>query len=128
MPINRGTGVEALLAACRRYFAKTGRRISYEYAMIDGVNDTDRHAALLAGPVGGDRCPCESHSSQLCGGEQLKAQSAMWPPFRGSWKSGVFPPPSAGGWAAISTPPAASCAGKPCKTGRNEESRRCERR
>ncbi len=40
MPINRGTGVEALLAACRRYFAKTGRRISYEYAMIDGVNDT----------------------------------------------------------------------------------------
>ena len=35
MPINRGTGVEALLAACRRYFAKTGRRISYEYAMID---------------------------------------------------------------------------------------------
>ena len=47
MPINRGTGVEALLAACRRYFAKTGRRISYEYAMIDGVNDTPRHAALL---------------------------------------------------------------------------------
>lgn len=27
--------------------AKTGRRISYEYAMIDGVNDTPRHAALL---------------------------------------------------------------------------------
>lgn len=47
MPINRGTGVEALLAACRRYFAKTGRRISYEYAMIDGVNDTPRHARLL---------------------------------------------------------------------------------
>ena len=48
MPINRGTGVEALLAACRRYFAKTGRRISYEYAMIDGVNDSDWQADLLA--------------------------------------------------------------------------------
>ena len=48
MPINRGTGGEALLAACRRYFAKTGRRISYEYAMIDGVNDADWQADLLA--------------------------------------------------------------------------------
>ena len=48
MPVNRGTGVEALLAACRRYFAKTGRRISYEYAVIEGVNDPPRHAALLA--------------------------------------------------------------------------------
>ena len=48
MPVNRAGGVEALFAACRRYFEKTGRRISYEYAMIDGVNDTPRHAALLA--------------------------------------------------------------------------------
>lgn len=47
MPINRGTGVEALLAACRRYFAKTGRRISYEYAMIDGVNDRPEDAKEL---------------------------------------------------------------------------------
>ena len=39
MPVNRATGVDALFAACRRYFEKTGRRISYEYAMIDGVND-----------------------------------------------------------------------------------------
>ena len=38
MPVNRATGVDALFAACRRYFQKTGRRISYEYAMIDGVN------------------------------------------------------------------------------------------
>lgn len=40
-------GVDALFAACRRYFQKTGRRISYEYAMIDGVNDTPHQAALL---------------------------------------------------------------------------------
>jgi len=48
MPINRGTGVEELIAACRRYFETTGRRISYEYAMIDGVNDTPEQADMLA--------------------------------------------------------------------------------
>lgn len=48
MPINRTCGVDDLLAACRRYAEKTGRRISYEYAMIDGVNDTPEHARLLA--------------------------------------------------------------------------------
>ena len=48
MPVNHSTGVEQLLAACRRYFDATGRRISYEYAMIDGVNDADWQAGLLA--------------------------------------------------------------------------------
>jgi 23S rRNA (adenine2503-C2)-methyltransferase len=48
MPANRNTGVDALLAACSRYFAKTGRRVSYEYAMIDGINDTPFQAELLA--------------------------------------------------------------------------------
>ena len=48
MPANRGRGVEALMEACRKYYDKTGRRISFEYAMIDGVNDTERHARMLA--------------------------------------------------------------------------------
>ena len=48
MPANRGRGVEELIAACRRYYNRTGRRISFEYAMIDGVNDTAKHAKLLA--------------------------------------------------------------------------------
>ena len=48
MPANHGRGVDALMAACRRYFERTGRRISFEYAMIDGVNDTAHHAGLLA--------------------------------------------------------------------------------
>ena len=47
MPVNRARGVDRLLDACRRYYAETGRRISFEYAMIDGVNDTRRHAELL---------------------------------------------------------------------------------
>ena len=56
MPVNRGVGVNALMETCRRYFETTGRRISYEYAMIDGVNDStdqaDRLAELLRGQPG----------------------------------------------------------------------------
>lgn len=48
MPANRGRGVEKLISACARYFQKTGRRISFEYAMIDGVNDSPAQARLLA--------------------------------------------------------------------------------
>jgi len=48
MPVNRAYGVDAVLAAAKRYFDRTGRRVSFEYAMIDGVNDTRRHAQLLA--------------------------------------------------------------------------------
>ena len=48
MPVNRKYDVEELFAACHRYFQATGRRISFEYAMIDGVNDTPEHARLLA--------------------------------------------------------------------------------
>jgi len=48
MPANRGRGVEEVISACERYYDKTGRRISFEYAMIDGVNDTPYHAKLLA--------------------------------------------------------------------------------
>ena len=48
MPVNRAVGVDRLMETCRRYFETTGRRISYEYAMVDGVNDSDRQADLLA--------------------------------------------------------------------------------
>ena len=45
MPVNNAYDVEELFAACHRYFRKSGRRISFEYAMIDGVNDHDWQAA-----------------------------------------------------------------------------------
>ena len=48
MPANHGRGVEKLIEACRSYYEKTGRRISFEYAMIDGVNDSPAQARLLA--------------------------------------------------------------------------------
>ena len=48
MPVNRAYDVEQLFAACHEYFRQTGRRISFEYAMIDGVNDHDWQADLIA--------------------------------------------------------------------------------
>ena len=48
MPANHGRGVDALIDACKAYYDKTGRRISFEYAMIDGVNDSPAQAELLA--------------------------------------------------------------------------------
>ena len=53
MPVNNAYDVEELFAACHRYFKKTGRRISFEYAMIDGVNDHDWQADLLAEKIHG---------------------------------------------------------------------------
>jgi len=48
MPINRRFGVDELLEACRVYFAKTGRRISFEYTLIAGKNDSVEQAKHLA--------------------------------------------------------------------------------
>ena len=53
MPVNRAYDVDALFEACHWYFQKTGRRISFEYAMIDGVNDQDWQADLIAKKVRG---------------------------------------------------------------------------
>lgn len=48
MPVNRSGGVEKLIDDCKYYCLKTGRRISFEYLLADGINDSDRHARLLA--------------------------------------------------------------------------------
>lgn len=53
MPVNRRWPVDTLLSACRDYFAKTGRRISFEYTMIDGVSDSPEQAQLLAKKLAG---------------------------------------------------------------------------
>ncbi|MBQ8731843.1 MAG: 23S rRNA (adenine(2503)-C(2))-methyltransferase RlmN [Oscillospiraceae bacterium] len=47
MPVNRKYPIAELLDACRYYFKTTGRRISFEYAMISGVNDSPAHARAL---------------------------------------------------------------------------------
>ena len=47
MPVNKAYPVDQLLDACRRYYKATSRRISFEYAMIDGVNDSEENAKEL---------------------------------------------------------------------------------
>lgn len=47
MPVNKAYNTDQLLDACRRYYDATGRRISFEYAMIHGVNDTPEAAKTL---------------------------------------------------------------------------------
>ncbi len=55
MPIANRYSIKELMEACRYYFDKTGRRITFEYSLVGGVNDTDEDAAdlsRLAGPLG----------------------------------------------------------------------------
>ena len=48
MPVNRKWNIDALLDACKKYFAATGRRISFEYTLISGKNDSVEAANTLA--------------------------------------------------------------------------------
>lgn len=56
MPINRKYPVNTLIAACRDYIAKTTRRISFEYSLISGVNDSQENARELAALLRGMLC------------------------------------------------------------------------
>lgn len=56
MPVNQRYPIEKLLQACRRYTDQTGRRISFEYAVISGVNDSRADAERLAGLLRGMLC------------------------------------------------------------------------
>lgn len=56
MPINKKYNLEQLMTACRDYFNKTGRRISFEYSLIEGVNDTEQSADELIKLLRGMLC------------------------------------------------------------------------
>ena len=56
MPVNRKYPLPELLEACRYYFQTTGRRVTMEYAVIDGVNGTKADAKKLADCLRGMQC------------------------------------------------------------------------
>ncbi len=56
MPVNKKYDISELITACREYINKTGRRISFEYAMIEGVNDTPQVAEKLSKLLKGMLC------------------------------------------------------------------------
>lgn len=56
MPVNNRYNIDELMKACKHYFEVTGRRISYEFALIDGVNDTKESADALISLLKGQNC------------------------------------------------------------------------
>ena len=62
MPINKKWNVDALLSACREYYAITGRRISFEYTLIAGKNDSPASAERLAKKLNSALRPSRSDS------------------------------------------------------------------
>lgn len=56
VPVNKGYSVDAVLAAVRRYIAKTSRRVTFEYALMAGINDTPALAQELAAKLQGILC------------------------------------------------------------------------
>lgn len=56
MPVAKRYRLEEVLSACRYYFERTGRRITFEYSLVGGVNDTDADAAALCGLLRGLNC------------------------------------------------------------------------
>lgn len=56
MPIAEKYGLDEVIEACRYYFEKTGRRITFEYSLVGGVNDTNEDAENLCKLAGGFNC------------------------------------------------------------------------
>ena len=55
MPVNRRYPLSELMEACRYYFSRTGRRVTFEYAVMQGENDTEADARALAGLLKGQQ-------------------------------------------------------------------------
>jgi len=56
MPVNKKHNISKLLEACRYYVDQTGRRVTFEWALIEGVNDTEEVARKLAARLKGLMC------------------------------------------------------------------------
>ena len=56
MPVNKAYNIQELLEACRYYIDRTGRRITFEYAVISGVNSSDKDADRLSDLLRGINC------------------------------------------------------------------------
>jgi len=56
LPINKTYPIDEILAACHAYVRTTGRRITFEWALVNGINDTPEQAHLLAGKIRGLLC------------------------------------------------------------------------
>lgn len=71
MPVNNAYPVDQLIKAVRRYQDTTGRRVSFEYSMVRGVNDSDECAKQLADLIRGHGCPRKPDPHQPGGRQPL---------------------------------------------------------
>ena len=56
MPVANKYEIHEVVDACRYYFAQTGRRVTFEYSLVGGVNDTDEDAAEMSQLIRGMNC------------------------------------------------------------------------
>lgn len=83
LPVNRRYPIEEVIEACRYYVEKTGRRITFEWALIRDVNDSPEHARELAKLLKGLLChvnviplnPTQKYTGQATTRERAKAFS-----------------------------------------------------
>ena len=73
MPVNRKWGLDELLDACRYYTQQTNRRLTFEWALIQGVNDSEATATELAGRLKGIHCHVNAIPLNPTGGYSGKA-------------------------------------------------------
>ena len=111
MPVNKRYPLNILLETCRAYTEKTGRRITFEYTLVSGINDSDSDAERLCKILRGMLCHvnliplnkvAESGFDTVSRGRAGN--------FRKSWSSAAFRRRCAVNWERISMRPAVSCA------------------
>jgi hypothetical protein len=123
MPVNRKYPIDELLAACRDYFSATGRRISFEYALISGVNDSPEtrggagfKAARMARARQPDPCePCRGNGLPARRQEEDRT-------LQHSWSGWASTRPSGGAGRRYFRRVRAICAGRTLRMGKGRGS------
>ena len=78
VPANKNIGIDAILAAADDYFSKTGRRVTYEYVLLRGRNDTLECARELAALLKGRNAHVNLISMNLVAELEQYEQPALW--------------------------------------------------
>ena len=72
VPVNKKYPIGEVIGACRDYFARTGRRVSFEYALFDGVNDSLQQAQKLADIIQDLNCHVNLISANNVAGQKMQ--------------------------------------------------------